>query len=151
MIAPDSPLPLWPGINAALNGLAAVGIVAGLIAVKRGNIRVHKACMGAALAVSVVFLCSYIAYHVSHRGLVTQYPDAVAGRSAYLVLLVSHTLLALPVAILAPLTAWLGWRGRIDRHRRLAKVTAPLWLYVSVTGVAVYVWLYLIAGGRPGA
>lgn len=151
MIAPDAPVPLWPGINAALNGLAAAGIVAGLVAVKRGAIGVHKACMGAALAVSVAFLVSYVSYHVSHRGLLTRYPDDVAGRGAYLALLISHTVLAVPVAILAPLTAWLGWRDRIAAHRRLAKVTAPVWLYVSVTGVAVYVWLYWIAGGRPGA
>jgi putative membrane protein len=137
--------PVWPTVNAALNAAAAICLTAGLVAIRHRRIPVHRACMLAALACSVAFLVSYLAYHASLAGVVTRFPGTGAARTAYLVLLGSHTLLALPVAILAPVTATLGLRGRIDRHRRLARVTAPSWLYVSVTGVAVYVWLYWLA------
>lgn len=136
--------PAWPTVNAGLNAAAAACLVAGFVAVKRQRIGAHKACMLSALACSAAFLVSYLAYHFTSAG-VTPFPRTGAAKAAYLVLLGSHTLLALPVAICAPLTAILGLRGRIDRHRRLAKVTLPLWLYVSVTGVAVYVWLYWVA------
>ena len=144
-----TPVPLWPGINAGLNGLAACCIVVGLVAIRRRAIKAHKAAMVTALSFSVVFLISYLTYHA--RGLVTAYPSHVAGKGAYFALLISHTCLAVPVAIMAPVSVWLGLTNRIDRHRTLATITAPMWLYVSVTGVIVYVWLYWIAGARPGA
>ena len=138
--------PAWPTVNAALNAAAAVCLVAGLVAVKRGNVPRHRACMLAALTCSGVFLASYLTYHAVAGSV--RYPADVAGRTGYLILLVSHTVLAVPVAVLAPLTGWLGLTDRIGTHRRLAKVTLPLWLYVSVTGVAVWAWLYLVAGAR---
>lgn len=142
-----APLPVWPGINAAINGCATVLVCAGLIAVKRGKIERHKQFMTGAFVVSALFLASYLAYHAT--GAETPYPSDVPYRVPYLLLLLSHILLAVPTAIVVPIVVTLGYRGQLDRHRRWAKITAPMWLYVSVTGVVVYVWLYLYAGARP--
>jgi len=147
VIAPDTPAPLWPGVNAGLNAVATVLIVVGLVAVKRGAIGWHKACMTAAFAVSAAFLASYLGYHATSPSV--PYPPDGPARGAYLAMLLSHILLALGVAVLVPVTVWWGWTGRLPRHRRWARITAPIWLYVSVTGVAVYVWLYHVAGARP--
>ncbi|MHC5019910.1 MAG: DUF420 domain-containing protein [Planctomycetota bacterium] len=141
--------PLWPGINAGLNACATLCIVAGLIAVKRGRVAGHRQLMTAAFTISAVFLASYLAYHAT--GAETKYPADAPGRGPYLIMLLSHIALALPTAILVPVVVVLGWRDRIDRHRRLAKITAPIWLYVSFTGVLVYWWLYWFAGARPVA
>jgi putative membrane protein len=144
---PALPLPVWPGVNAALNGCATLCIVTGLIAVKRGAVPLHKACMSAAFFISAAFLVSYLSYHAT--GLETPYPKTEPGRGLYLVMLLSHILLAVPTAVLVPIVVVLGWRDKLERHRRWAKITAPLWLYVSFTGVCIYVWLYLYAGARP--
>ncbi len=140
-------LPVWPGVNAALNGCATLCIVIGLIAVKRGAVPLHKVCMSAAFVISAAFLVSYLSYHAT--GLETPYPKSAPGRGPYLILLLSHIVLAVPTALIVPVVVVLGWRDTIDRHRRWAKITAPLWLYVSFTGVCIYVWLYLYAGARP--
>jgi len=139
--------PLWPGINSGFNACATVCIVAGLIAVKRGRVAGHKQFMLAAFALSVCFLVSYLSYHA--LGNETPYPTDAPGRGAYLILLLTHIVLALPTAILVPWVVWLGWTDRVERHRRWARITAPIWLYVSFTGVVVYLWLYWFAGARP--
>jgi putative membrane protein len=139
--------PLWPGVNSGFNACATLCIIAGLIAVKRGRVEGHKKFMLAAFALSVCFLASYVAYHA--MGNETPYPEDAPGRGGYLILLASHVLLAMPTAILVPIVVWLGVRDRLDRHRKWAKITAPLWLYVSFTGVLVYWWLYWYAGARP--
>ncbi|MCI0341696.1 MAG: DUF420 domain-containing protein [Planctomycetales bacterium] len=145
-----SGVPLWPTLNAFLNALCAFLLVQGFREVRRGDIPAHRTCMLSALGVSAVFLVSYLAYHFSGAG-ITKYPGEGAARAAYLALLGSHTVLAVVVVPLAVVTVTLALREKWDVHRRLARVTLPIWLTVSVTGVAVYVWLYLVAGARPPA
>jgi uncharacterized membrane protein YozB (DUF420 family) len=144
-------LPDWfgfPELNATLNGLAGVLIVLGYIAVKRGQLAVHKGLMLAALVVSAVFLGCYLYYHIIVRGgkptkFAHQWPAAPEWVGyAYYTILVSHTILAAVTAPLALYVAYLGWQDRLDRHRRLARWTLPIWLYVSITGVVVYWMLY---------
>lgn len=129
-----------PVINAALNGSAAVLLIGGFIAIKAGKIRLHKAAMLTALATSALFLTSYLYYHFAVRqGQATRYVGE--WRAAYLTVLASHTILAALAAPLAVTTAWLGLSNRLKWHRRIARVTLPIWLYVSITGVVVYLFL----------
>jgi protein SCO1/2/putative membrane protein len=138
-----------PAFNAFLNATSAVLLLLGYVAVRRGKITVHKTCMLTALAVSALFLVSYLYYHFAILGgQPTRFGERVpTGTPAsvplfYYVLLGTHTLLAVAVAPLAPVTAYLGLRGRLTSHRWLARWTLPVWLYVSVTGVVVYWMLY---------
>jgi uncharacterized membrane protein YozB (DUF420 family) len=139
MIGPED----LPSVNAALNGTSAILLVIGYAAIRRRKITVHKTCMLSALAVSTVFLVSYLYYHFVVRG---GRPTAFTGeggvRLIYFTILGSHTVLAAVTAPLAIITAYFGLRDRIDRHRRIARWTLPIWLYVSVTGVVVYWMLY---------
>lgn len=138
----------FPEINASLNALAAVLLVAGYVAIKIRWIQLHKVCMLAAVVVSTLFLSSYLYYHFAVlKGKATYFADRAPSapdwvRYLYYAVLGSHTLLAMPTAPLALVTAWLGLRGTIDRHVRLARWTLPIWLYVAVTGVVVYWMLY---------
>jgi uncharacterized membrane protein YozB (DUF420 family) len=137
-----------PAVNAVLNATCAVLLLLGLFAIRRRWITFHQICMLLALAVSAVFLTSYLYYHFAVlHGRPTyfaerwpQAPDWV--RYLYYAVLGTHTLLAVAVAPLAPVTAGLGLSGRLTRHVWLARWTLPVWLYVSVTGVAVYWMLY---------
>jgi uncharacterized membrane protein YozB (DUF420 family) len=144
MIPPES----FPGLNAALNAVSAVLLVVGWIAVRRRAIRLHTACMLSALIVSTIFLASYLYYHIAIKGgQPTSFADQAVnapswGRPVYLAILTSHTLLAVAAAPLALTTAYLGLRNRLVRHVWIARWTLPIWLYVSVTGVVVYVMLY---------
>jgi protein SCO1/2/putative membrane protein len=132
-----------PAVNAALNGTCALLLLLGYVAIRRRHVRLHIACMLSALAVSAVFLTSYLYYHfVVLPGRVTGFTGQGWIRPVYFSVLWSHTILAAVVAPLAIITAVLGLRGRLLRHTRLARWTLPLWLYVSVTGVVVYVMLY---------
>jgi uncharacterized membrane protein YozB (DUF420 family) len=148
MIGTDELRHWLPTVNALLNGTCAVLLVAGYAAVRRRRITAHRACMLAALAVSALFLASYLYYHfvvirgehVSFRERVPLAPEWVA--QVYLAVLLSHTVLAAAAAPLALITAYLGLRDRVARHVRLARWTLPIWLYVSVTGVVVYWMLY---------
>jgi uncharacterized membrane protein YozB (DUF420 family) len=137
-------VPLLPTVNACLNATSAVLLVVGLVAIKRGQIALHKRCMLSALAVSALFLASYLYFHlVMREGKVTTFPsDPLWARGTYLFILLTHTLLAMGVAVLAPVTAWLGLSGRLAWHKRMAQWTFPIWLYVSITGVIVYLMLY---------
>jgi putative membrane protein len=129
-----------PVMNAALNGSAAVLLIGGYIAVKSGMIRLHKTAMLTALATSAAFLASYLYYHLAVRqGQATRYTGE--WRQAYFAVLISHTILAALAAPLALTTAWLGLSNRLKWHRRIARVTLPIWLYVSITGVVVYLFL----------
>ena len=129
-----------PLVNAALNGVAAVLLVAGLVLIKRGRREAHRRAMQAAFATSVLFLASYVVYHanVGSRPFTGQGPVRVL----YFTILISHVILAAVVPPLAGLTLWRGLQGRFDRHTRLARWTLPIWLYVSVTGIVVYLMLY---------
>jgi putative membrane protein len=140
-----------PTLNAALNGTCTVLLVSGYAAVRAGRVRLHQALMLSALAVAAVFLASYLYYHfVVTGGQPTRYTGEGWLRLAYFAVLLSHTVLAAVVAPLALVTAYLGLRGRIATHRRLARWTLPIWLYVSVTGVAVYLFLKdLYPRGEP--
>jgi uncharacterized membrane protein YozB (DUF420 family) len=131
---------LWPKANAGLNAAAGVLLLGGYVLILRGRRDAHRACMLAALACSAAFLASYLAYHFR----VGSVPFLGQGpvRGFYLAILLSHSLLAVAIVPLAALTVARAWRGEFDRHRRLARVTLPLWAYVSVTGVAVYWMVY---------
>jgi putative membrane protein len=137
-----------PALNAVLNSLSAVLLATGYVAIRRRRVTLHVTCMLLALAVSALFLASYLYYHlVVQQGKPTYFsdraPDApVWVARTYYGILLSHTLLAVVVAPLALVTAYLGLRGRFKRHVKIARWTLPLWLYVSVTGVVVYWMLY---------
>ncbi len=129
-----------PAVNAGLNSLAAVLLAFGYRNIRRGNIAVHRACMVAAFCVSTLFLVSYLVYH-AHAGSV---PFRRQGwvRPVYFTILITHVTLAAAILPLALVTLYRAWRERFDRHRRIARWTLPLWLYVSVTGVIIYLMLY---------
>jgi protein SCO1/2/putative membrane protein len=135
-----------PAVNASLNGLATLLLVAGYAAIRQGRPERHKQLMLSAFTVSALFLACYLVYHFElhhHTGTAGQTFQGQGGiRPIYYVILVSHVLLAMVVAVLAPVTLLLGLRQRWERHRRLARITFPLWLYVSVTGVVIYLLLY---------
>ena len=138
-----------PALNACLNTVSALLLSAGYVAVKSRKLRLHAACMLSALAVSAIFLASYLYYHFAIRG---GQPTTFTGqgwvRPAYFTLLISHTILAAVVAPLACWTAYLGLTRRLAKHKRVARVTLPLWIYVSITGVAVYWVLYRLYPAR---
>lgn len=142
----------WPGVNASLNATCAVLLMAGAWAIKTQRVSVHRACMVAACAVSAVFLASYLAYHAQVG--TTRFQGTGWVRPVYFSLLLSHTILAVVILPLILRTLWLAVRQRFDQHRRLARWTLPLWLYVSITGVVVYWLLYVafpsIAEACPG-
>jgi putative membrane protein len=127
-------------VNASLNALATVLIVAGLVAIKQRRERLHKAFMLAAAGVSLLFLCSYVVYHLEVGSVRFEREGAI--RIVYLIVLATHVVLAAVQAPLILATIWFGLKDRRERHRRLARITAPIWLYVSVTGVVVYWMLY---------
>ena len=135
-----------PLVNASLNATCAVLLVLGIAFVKGGKVAAHRACMGAALVTSTAFLACYAYYHVALQAATGSGSVAFQGtgwtRPVYFAILISHVLLAMTVLPLALVTAARGLRGDIPRHRRIAKVTFPVWFYVSVTGVVVYVMLY---------
>ena len=138
----------FPEINASLNAAAGVLLVLGYAAIKQRWVRLHITCMLTALATSAVFLASYLYYHFAVKAAVStsfkdQWPDAPdAVRATYYAILLTHTLLAAIVPVLAVWTASLGLLGRFRSHMRIARWTLPIWLYVSVTGVVVYWMLY---------
>jgi uncharacterized membrane protein YozB (DUF420 family) len=132
-----------PAVNASLNGLAAVLLVAGLLAIRSGRRERHATLMRAAFVTSALFLACYLYYHIAvAAGEPTRYHGAGWRRPAYLALLLSHTVLAVVNLPMVLRTLWLAHKQRWDAHRRLARRTFPIWLYVSVTGVLVYVVLY---------
>ncbi len=129
-----------PTLNAALNSTAAILLVAGYSFIRQGKRTAHRNAMVGAFTVSVLFLVSYLVYHY-HVGSVS-YTKTGPIRTVYFAILISHSILAAFVPFLAVITLWRAARGRIDKHRRIARWTLPVWLYVSVTGVAVYWMLY---------
>jgi protein SCO1/2/putative membrane protein len=143
-------VPAWvlrlPAVNASLNGLATVLLLAGWVLIKSRRPRAHKAVMLTAFAVSAAFLACYLIYHFQLHHYTGSGSRRFQGHGAirvvYFPLLASHILLAFGVAIMAPLTIYRGLRNQLERHRRLARVTFPIWLYVSVTGVIIYFLLY---------
>jgi uncharacterized membrane protein YozB (DUF420 family) len=129
-----------PRLNAVLNTLATVFLLLGYAAIRRGRTGRHRAAMLAALATSVLFLVSYLTYHFQVGSVRFRSQGLV--RPFYFTILLSHTVLAVLVAPLVILTVLRALRGRFREHRRIARWTLPVWLYVSVTGVVVYLMLY---------
>jgi putative membrane protein len=136
--------PSWvlalPTVNALLNTTSALLLSAGWMAIRRRKVEAHTRWMLAAFITSSLFLVSYLTYHYAHGS--TRYQGEGWLRQLYFAVLISHTILAIVVVPLVLRTLFLAWRGRLASHRRLARWTLPLWLYVSVTGVVVYLMLY---------
>lgn len=129
-----------PAVNATLNATATVLLVWGYILIRRRSIAAHARVMLAAFATSTVFLCCYLIYHYNVGSV--RFPRTGVIRTVYLSILATHTALAATVPPLAIVTLSRGLRERFDRHRKIARWTLPVWLYVSVTGVVVYWMLY---------
>jgi uncharacterized membrane protein YozB (DUF420 family) len=129
-----------PAVNATLNGLAAILLVAGYIFIKRGRPQTHRLCMLGALATSALFLISYVTYHLNVGS--RPFPGQGPIRVVYFAILITHVVLAAVIVPLALITAARGLRSQFGRHVRIARWTLPLWLYVSITGVVIYVMLY---------
>jgi uncharacterized membrane protein YozB (DUF420 family) len=129
-----------PAINASLNALATVLLVAGYVLIKQRRETAHKRAMLAAFATSVVFLACYVVYHVQAGSKSFKGPPPIS--YIYYAILITHVILAATVPVLAGLTIWLGYTDRRSRHVRLARWTFPIWLYVSITGVIIYWMLY---------
>ena len=136
-----------PALNASLNALAAVLLATGFVFVRKRQIERHRLCMLAAFVVSIAFLCSYVVYHAHHGS--TPFPGHGWVRPFYFSLLVSHVLLAVSVVPLACVTLYRAWGADFARHRAIAVVTFPIWMYVSVTGVVVYWMLYHLYARVP--
>lgn len=129
-----------PAVNASLNALASVFLVTGYIFIRNGRRDGHKRCMLMALTTSALFLISYVIYHANAGSV--PFPGVGAVRVVYFAVLIPHVILAATILPLALVTAARGLRGDFGRHVRIARWTLPLWLYVSVTGVIVYLMLY---------
>jgi uncharacterized membrane protein YozB (DUF420 family) len=129
-----------PAVNATLNAIAGILLVCGYVMIRRGRIAVHRRFMLSAFATSALFLVCYVIYHANIGS--RPYPGQGPLRIVYYVILVTHVLLAMAVLPLAIITLTHGLRARFDRHVPIARWTFPIWLYVSVTGVVVYLMLY---------
>jgi len=130
----------WPCFNATLNAISALLLVAGFLSILQKRVDLHRFCMGGAFLVSAGFLVSYLLYHYQVGS--TRYSGTGAWRTVYFTILISHSILAMVIVPMILRTLFLAWKGRWDAHRRLARWTLPLWLYVSVTGVVIYAMLY---------
>jgi uncharacterized membrane protein YozB (DUF420 family) len=131
-----------PKFNAIFKATTGILIVSGIILILRRRIAAHRACMIAAVICSSLFLISYLVYHVGFGAGVTRFTGTGWVRTAYHTILISHTILAVTVVPFVIVTLRRALRGEFVRHRRIARWTFPMWLYVSVTGVIVYLMLY---------
>jgi len=131
-----------PHINAVLNGISTVLLVIGFVLIKNGRRDAHRTAMISAIVVSAIFLVSYLTYHFTAP--IFLFPGAGWAVPAYYTLLVSHVVLAAIVTPMVIVTAWRALHGEFDRHKAIAKWTWPIWIFVTVSGVAVYVILYHI-------
>ncbi len=142
--------PTWvttlPAINAALNSLATILLVVGYLQVKKGRKDAHRRLMLAAFATSVAFLVCYLVYHLALRHYTGDsskpFPGTGLIRPVYFSILITHIILAAAVPVLTSITIYRGLKQQWESHRRIAKVTFPIWLYVSVTGVIIYFMVY---------
>ena len=131
-----------PAVNAFLNATSGVLLTIGYLLIRRGHWRQHRAVMLTAFGVSVLFLISYVIYHANIGS--RPFPGSGSIRTVYFAILITHVILAAAIVPLALVTLSRGLRARFDRHVRIARWTLPIWLYVSVTGVIVYLMLYQI-------
>ncbi|MBA3320139.1 MAG: DUF420 domain-containing protein [Pyrinomonadaceae bacterium] len=137
---------LLPHLNATLNATSGLLLVAGFYFIRRRQITAHLTCMISALVVSITFLASYLIYHFQHGA--TRFAGQGIARPIYFTILISHTILAVAIVPLILLTLRRARRGEFNRHRNIARWTLPLWLYVSVTGVVIYLMLYQLYPSR---
>jgi putative membrane protein len=137
--ASDMDLTFFPKFHAILNSLTAACLVTGVYFIKQKNIRNHRLCMLTAFLLSTIFLLSYVTYHGLHES--TPYPGTGIIRTVYLLILVSHIILAALILPLILFTFAKALNNKIAQHRKLARWTFPLWLYVAVTGVVVYLFM----------
>jgi putative membrane protein len=133
------PLPFLPPIYAAINGITSAVLVAGVLAIKNGKILLHKRLMTLAIALSLAFLVMYVAYHMTTDS--TKFGGEGLVRMVYFFILISHILLSIAVIPLVLITYVRALAERFDRHKKIAKITFPIWLYVAVTGVVVYLMI----------
>ncbi len=139
-------LSLLPSVNASLNSASAVLLVLGYFLIRQRAITAHTVCMLGACVTSTLFLVSYLYYHYHHGS--TRFQGQGAVRIFYFGLLISHTVLAVAIVPLVIRTLYFAFTSRFHRHAAIARVTLPLWLYVSVTGVVVYWMLYRMQWGQ---
>lgn len=131
-----------PHLNACLNSASALLLFTGYTFIRKRNVVAHRACQIGALLISILFLASYLTYHFNHG--TTRFQGTGMVRTFYFTILTSHTILAMVIVPLVTLTFYRAFRGDFVRHRRIARITLPIWLYVCVTGVIVYLMLYQI-------
>jgi putative membrane protein len=129
-----------PLVNAILNATSAAFLLVGFLMIKEKRIGAHRRCMVFAFATSILFLCSYVLYHANIGS--KPYEGTGVMRTIYFSILIPHVILAAAVPPLAIVTLWRGLRMDVLRHRKIAKITFPIWMFVSVTGVLVYLMLY---------
>jgi uncharacterized membrane protein YozB (DUF420 family) len=129
-----------PHLNAALNASSFILLSTGFYFIRRGRVIAHRNCQIAALTASILFLISYVTYHLHHG--TTRFTGQGIARSVYFTILTTHTILAVVIVPFVIVTFRRAFRGDFQRHRALARWTLPMWLYVSVTGVLVYLMLY---------
>ena len=131
-----------PHVNACLNSASALLLFSGYTFIRKRNVSAHRACQVSALVVSILFLASYLTYHYYHGA--TRFQGTGVARPFYFTILLTHTILAIVIVPLVTLTFYRALRNDFVRHRRIARITLPIWLYVSITGVIVYLMLYQI-------
>jgi len=131
-----------PAVNATLNGLSALMLLSGFVFIKKGNRKAHQKCMIGAFSTSVVFLVCYLIYHFNAGH--TSFKDPAWFRPLYLALLLTHVLLAVVIVPLILKALYHAAKGQFEKHRAVARWAWPLWMYVSVTGVVIYLLLYQI-------
>src|SRR2546426_4641248 len=134
-----------PLLNALLNSTSAVLLVTGFVLIRRQRVRAHRNCQVSAVVTSTLFLASYLTYHYYHGA--TRFAGQGIVRPIYFTILISHTILAIVIVPLVLVTLYRAAHGDFVRHRKVARWTLPIWLYVSVTGVIVYLMLYRIYPG----
>jgi putative membrane protein len=141
-------LQIFPHLNATLNASAGVFLLTGFYFIITKQVARHRACMIAAATISAIFLVSYVTHHAIRTYYFGLGPTKFAGegiaRPIYFTILTSHTILAVVIGPFVILTLWRGLKGRFDAHKRIARLVYPVWLYVSITGVVVYLMLYQI-------
>jgi putative membrane protein len=133
------PLSFLPRIYATINGITAVVLVAGVLAIKNGKTQLHKQLMTTAIALSVVFLVMYVAYHMTTDS--TKFGGEGMIRNVYFIILITHIILSIAVIPLVMITYVRALAQKFDKHKKIAKITFPIWLYVAVTGVIVYLMI----------
>jgi len=137
-----------PAVNACFNMLSTVWLTVGFVFIRKGRKAAHRNCMIAALCTSTLFLVGYLTYHFNVQG-VTRFPENWF-RPVYLVILLTHTVLATVILPLVIATVVLAIRGKFETHKKVARWTWPLWMYVSVTGVVIYLLLYQVFPQQSG-